>query len=67
MDNMFTKQFYMGLLFGVIVICMICKIFNCKCRGRELNDVVVVQRGGGNIMRSNRRKLRNVLIISEHQ
>lgn len=44
MDNMFTKQFYMGLLFGVIVICMICKIFNCKCRGIERNDVVVVQR-----------------------
>ena len=44
MENMFTKQVYLGLLFGVIVICIICKVFDCKCKDEEMNYVVVVQR-----------------------
>uniref|UniRef100_A0A6C0F5I4 Uncharacterized protein n=1 Tax=viral metagenome TaxID=1070528 RepID=A0A6C0F5I4_9ZZZZ len=40
MDNMFTKQFYMGILFMAIIICIICKVFNYKCRGGEMDDIV---------------------------
>ena len=40
MDNMFTKQFYMGILFMAIIICMLCKFINCKCRCREIDAVV---------------------------